>query len=105
MPPIQIERSVKAAAIATGGSALASDERSRLMSLPMAADVWSHAAASGLLDGVAFLRDMTGGRWELADNQMIFYAADNATEVARFDLLDAAGQPTMSSPFERVRVA
>lgn len=47
-----------------------------------------------------------GGRWKIdtALNQMVFYKADNITEVIRFDLKDAAGDPAHENVFERARV-
>lgn len=52
----------------------------------------------------AFAAAVEGGRWFIDNNQMIFYAADNVTEVARFNLFDSAGLPTESDVFDRVRV-
>lgn len=53
-----------------------------------------------------FVAKMTEGRWLInrSTNQIIFYEADNATEVARFDLRDADGNPTFDQVFERRRV-
>lgn len=48
--------------------------------------------------------DIQFGRWRIVDNQMIFFKEDNITEVARFDLFDDAGNPTMDAVFERARV-
>jgi hypothetical protein len=48
--------------------------------------------------------DMQFGRWHVVGNQMVFYRADNVTEIARFDLKDDAGNPTMDAVFERVKV-
>lgn len=56
-----------------------------------------------LTGSVQALRDMVEGRWKIQSNQMIFYKADNVTEVARFDLRDDVGSPTMDSVFERIR--
>ena len=55
-----------------------------------------------------FMADIEGGRWKIdtGANQMIFYKADNTSEVARFNLLDESGSPT-SDPTriaERLRV-
>lgn len=50
------------------------------------------------------LYDIQYGRWKIIGNQMIFYKADNVTEVARFDLFDDLGTPTMDAVFERVKV-
>ena len=46
------------------------------------------------------------GRWIVDDtsNQMIFYEDDNVTEIARYDLKDKSGSPSIESVFERVRV-
>jgi len=50
------------------------------------------------------IKDYQEGRYKIENNQMIFYKADNITEVARFNLLDAGGSPSMTSVFERVKV-
>jgi hypothetical protein len=50
------------------------------------------------------LIDIQYGRWKIYDNQMIFYAEDNITEVARFNLFDENGVPTVDAVFDRVRV-
>lgn len=52
---------------------------------------------------ITFLKDIEGGRWKIESNQMIFYKSDNETEVARFNLLDADGSPTMTDILERER--
>lgn len=44
------------------------------------------------------------GRWKIVSNQMVFYKDDNVTEIARFDLFDDAGTPTMDAVFERTKV-
>jgi hypothetical protein len=53
---------------------------------------------------VEVIRDFTEGRWQIVANQMIFFKSDNVTEVARFDLHDAGGNPTMDAVFERLKV-
>lgn len=50
------------------------------------------------------LYDMNFGRWKIVTNQMVFYAPDNVTEVARFDLFDDVGNPSMDAVFERKKV-
>ena len=65
--------------------------------------MWNHAAAAGLLLDVAFIRNIEGGRWVIENNQMIFYGEDNTTEVARFELSDTNGNPSMANVMERVR--
>jgi len=52
----------------------------------------------------AFLREVEGGRWKLEGNQMVFYKSDNTTELMRFDLFDAAGNPSLVNVYERKRV-
>ena len=51
-----------------------------------------------------FLRDIEGGRWRITGNQMLFYAADNVTLVATFNLFDSDGNPSMENVAERRRV-
>jgi hypothetical protein len=53
---------------------------------------------------IAFLKDIEGGRWRIVNNQMIFYKSDNATEVARFNLFNAGGMPSIENVTERQRV-
>lgn len=50
------------------------------------------------------LKEIESGRWEILNNQMIFYKADNVTEIMRFNLFDAAGAPASENVFERKRV-
>jgi hypothetical protein len=59
--------------------------------------VWSDARAQ-------LLYDIEGGKWKIVANQMIFYKDDNTTEVARFNLFDSDGNPTMANVYERQRV-
>jgi hypothetical protein len=55
-----------------------------------------------------FIKNMIGGRWKVdaTTSQMIFYEDDNVTEVARFDLYDRFGNPSIVGDeiFERERV-
>jgi hypothetical protein len=65
--------------------------------------VWEYSSAITLLSNIEFIKDIEGGKWEIINDQMIFYKADNVTEVARFDLKDIAGNATSSNPMKRVR--
>lgn len=56
---------------------------------------------SGVVDE---LYQMGYGRWKIENNQMIFFGSNNTTEIARFNLFDDAGDPTMDSVFDRVKV-
>lgn len=58
-------------------------------------------AMTGTLNSIY---DIQFGRWRIVGDQMIFYKEDNSTEVARFNLFDDAGNPTMDAVFERTRV-
>jgi len=51
-----------------------------------------------------FINNIEGGRWEITGNQMLFYAADNVTLVATFNLFDSSGNPAEENVAERVRV-
>ena len=52
---------------------------------------------------VDFTKNHSAGRWKLVeeDYQMIFYKEDNVTELARYDLFDGSGSPSVSAVFER----
>ena len=84
---------------ATGKAALAN----------AAADqVWDEVASGHVVPGstgalLALVHSILGGKQEVVGNQLICYAADNLTEVARFNLFDAAGDPTMVSVYLRTR--
>lgn len=84
------------------------DERTKLLGLPeeseIATAVWAAALAQQLLTDVVFLKDIEGGQWEIVNDQMIFYKADNVTEVARFNLFDNTGTAAEESVVKRVRV-
>jgi len=53
---------------------------------------------------ITTIRDIEAGKWEIINDQMIFYAQDNLTEVARFNLFDAAGQPSEVNVYKREKV-
>jgi hypothetical protein len=55
-------------------------------------------------DNITSLIDEIGGKWEITGNQMIFYKADNATEIMRFNLFDADGNPATTDVYKRERV-
>lgn len=58
----------------------------------------------GLATFLDFIKEIEGGKWEIVNNQMIFYKDDNSTEIARFNLYDDDGDPTMTKPYKRERV-
>ncbi len=53
---------------------------------------------------ITSLIDEIGGKWEITGNQMIFYKSDNTTEVMRFNLFDADGNPAVDNVYKRERV-
>ena len=57
-----------------------------------------------LQNKIDYAIDMTAGRWKIENCQMIFYKEDNLTEVARFDLFDDQGNPSMDAVFDRRKV-
>lgn len=85
---------------ATGKAALAN----------AAADqVWDEVASGHVASGstgalLALVHSILGGKQQIVGNQLVCYAADNLTEVARFNLFDAVGDPTMVSVYLRTRV-
>jgi len=92
-----------------GGSLSASDRYQFAGNENFVDDIWDEPASNHVVSGsfgnmINFINDIQGGRWKIVSNQMIFYKDDNTTEVARFNLFDDGGNPTMSSPFERYRI-
>lgn len=65
--------------------------------------VWNTVAAKQISELVNFIADVEGGRWKIVNNQMIFYKADNVTEIVRFNLKGKEGQPTETDVYERSR--
>lgn len=70
--------------------------------------VWDEVASDHVAAGstgalLALVHSILGGKQQIIGNQLVCYAADNATEVARFNLFDAAGDPTMVSVYLRTR--
>lgn len=53
---------------------------------------------------IDFLKNIRGGKWEIVNNQIIYYKADNSTEVCRFNLFDSDGNPAMERVYKRERV-
>lgn len=53
---------------------------------------------------VGSLYDVGFGRWHMVSNQMVLYKEDNVTEVARFNLYDDVGAPSMDAVFQRTKV-
>mgnify|MGYP007112883622 CR=1 FL=1 len=71
--------------------------------------VWDEVASDHVAAGstgalLALVHNILGGKQEIVDNQLVCYAADNATEVARFNLFDSDGDPTMVAVYLRTRV-
>lgn len=66
--------------------------------------VWSHSKADQISTDVKFVRDIEGGKWEITNNQMIFYAEDNITEIARFNLYNENGVLSNTNIFSRIKL-
>lgn len=64
-----------------------------------------HVTTGSLGGAVQFMRQTAGGRWKIDENfnQMILFAENNTTEIARFNLLDSGSVPSSINVFERVR--
>lgn len=88
------------------GSGLTLDEHNKLMATAVESggkleDVEDAVATANinildLLSDLGFVKDIEGGKWEISGDEMIFYKADNLTEVARFTITrDDDGNPIM----------
>ena len=65
--------------------------------------IWTEEEKDALIANMTIIKQMYSGRWEVTENQMIFYEDDNLTEVMRFNLFDENGDPAMVDVFERIR--
>jgi hypothetical protein len=70
----------------------------------LASAVWTHSSAQALQLSIARIQAIEEGSWKIDGTQMIFYALDGLTEVARFDLLDDTGTASNEKVFERRKV-
>lgn len=75
----------------------------------VADQVWDEVASGHVASGSAgallgLVHSILGGKQQIIGNQLVCYAADNATEVARFNLFDSDGNPTMVAVYLRTRV-
>jgi hypothetical protein len=63
-------------------------------------------ALEAVAEDIAFIKDIEGGMWQIDRDtkQMIFYKSDNITEIARFDLFDMNGAPSVDLIYKRKRV-
>ncbi len=52
---------------------------------------------------ISFIKNIEGGKWEITDNKMVFYAEDNKTEIAKFSLYNKDNQPSMFDVTKRIR--
>lgn len=66
--------------------------------------VWNHSKANQISSDVLFIKNIEGGKWEIVNNQMIFFKEDNITEIARFNLYDEEGVLANTNIFTRLRV-
>lgn len=49
-----------------------------------------------ILSDMGFIKDIEGGKWEIDGDEMVFYKADNTTEIARFTIArDVNNNPIM----------
>ena len=62
------------------------------------------AGAVALESTAQSINDEVGGKWEITGNQMIFYKSDNSTEIMRFNLFNADGNPAVDNVYKRERV-
>ena len=85
-------------------ASFATEEQNVEANDPRVSDTWQ--MVNVITGSVKLIRDMTAGRWkiDLSTNVMSFYAEDNTTLVAQFDLFDDLGAPSSDAVFERVKV-
>lgn len=94
---VQYSQPIKTETVSLGGATGASPSQ-------IADAVWNNVYGVEVINVLRLLKDIEAGNWQIINNQMIFVGVDGITEVARFDLRDSAGSPSMESVYRRVRV-
>ena len=94
---IQYSQPIKTETVSLGGGSGASPSQ-------IADAVWNSVYGSEVINILRLLKDIEAGNWQIVNNQMIFVGVDGVTEVARFDLRDHAGSPSMEAVYRRLRV-
>lgn len=64
-------------------------------------DFADESTLTGIASDVELLKKIETGRWQIVNNQMIFYDTDDTTPILVFDLFDLQGNPAMDVVFER----
>jgi len=66
---------------------------------PKVADTWN--MVNHITGSIEAMYDVTFGKWQIVGNQMLFYAPDNTTLLATFNLFDDTGAPNQINVFKR----
>jgi len=53
---------------------------------------------------MGYLLQKEQGKWEIKNNQLIFYDDDEVTPIRTFNLYDKDGNPTSDIPYKRIPV-
>jgi hypothetical protein len=69
---------------------------------PKVADTWT--MVNHITGSIEALYDQAFGRWQIINNQMLFYAPDNVTLLATFNLYDDTNTPNQVNVFQRTLV-
>lgn len=93
------------AIVVSAGSGLSTEEHNQLMETALQATLLN--AVTTISDNntrIKTIEQINSGCWELKNNQLIIKCDDNETELFRFNLTDAQGQPSMTQVMKRDRV-
>jgi hypothetical protein len=55
-------------------------------------------------EDINYLKQKESGKWEIKNNQLIYYDADGVTPLKVFNLYGKDGNPTSDNPYKRVPV-
>jgi len=66
--------------------------------------VWEHDTAQNLINSIDFIRAIEGGAWKIVNDMMVFFADDNVTQTAVFDLFNEVSIPAETNIYERRRL-
>lgn len=93
---------VTAGTIVVSGSGVTAQDKEDIAGMVWEETVADHTTPGTLAVALGELLKHSKNRWKIDNNQLTIYDDDAVTPMYVFDLKDASGNPTESSPFERV---
>lgn len=99
---VNYQQPVQALTVATGGGSGTAPTAQEVADAVWDEVLAGHTVLGSSAELISRLIKHAENRWKIDNNQLTIYDDDGVTPLYVFDLKDASGNPTESSPFERV---